>query len=72
MVTKAQARAFLCGGSRPTLIDRQFQKLFKFLGAEGLEPTLEGLADYAYDLITERAEDKLDGMARDQLEREKF
>ena len=71
-ITKAQANAFLTGGSKPTITDPQFTKLATFMAAEGLPETLEALADYTYDLLRERVESKLHGMAQDQLAREDF
>ena len=42
------------------------------MAAEGLPETLETLADYTYDLLRERVENKLHGMAQDQLARSDF
>lgn len=71
-ITKAQARAFLSGGSKPNITDGQFDKLSVFMNSEGLPLTLEALADFTYDLLRELVESKLHGMAQDQLVKEDF
>ena len=71
-LSKANARAFLSGGSRPPITDAQFDKLGVLMNAEGLPETLEALADYTYDLLRERVVNKLHGMKQDQVTREEF
>ena len=68
-VSKAQTRAFFGGGSKPTITDAQFDKIAIFINAETgiINPGLTDFADYVYDVIRERVEDKIHSMAQDQL-----
>ena len=67
-VTKAQARAFL-----GPISDGQFDKIATFLASEGfVDPDLDDFSGWTRALVVDRIENKLHGMAQDQLTKDKF
>ena len=67
-ITKGQARAFL-----GPISDGQFDKIATFLSAEGfVDPDLDDFGGWVRELVTERIENKLHSMKRDQLAKENF
>ena len=64
-VSKAQARAFFGGGTKPTITDAQFDKINEFLRGGDYPATREGFADFCYDLVL--SNEKIDGIVEAKL-----